>query len=325
MDTIPKRLRRASANRGNLPKISGAQQAAQVPALRGLGPVRAVRRATWIVLFVPVAILIQSVLLLLPGRAHVPFATFFWGAIARMLGLQVRVVGAPLRSPQKGRQTGKAGSARPVVYVCNHSSWLDIPAIGGRIPARFVSKDDVAAWPIIGTIARLGRTVFVSRSRAGTLRERDAMQRALAAGDDLLLFPEGTSSDGSRVLPFRSAFFAAAFGGTKPLIQPVSVVYDRLAGLPVGHASRAVFAWYGDMSLVPHFWQLAQWRGKRVTLLFHTPLDPADFADRKALAQATWQVVADGAAALRQNRPARPLPESAPENVPASHGAPAFA
>jgi 1-acyl-sn-glycerol-3-phosphate acyltransferase len=98
-------------------------------------------------------------------------------------------------------------------------------------------------------------------------------------------------------------------------------VYDRLAGLPVGRSSRAVFAWYGDMSLAPHFWQVAQWRGKRVTLLFHAPLDPADFPSRKALSQAAWQVVADGAATLRQNRPARPLPDSAPAAV----GQPAFA
>ena len=147
------------------------------------------------------------------------------------------------------------------------------------------------------------------------------MQEKLAAGDALILFPEGTSSDGARVLPFRSAFFAAAFGTARPIIQPVSVVYDRLAGLPVNHASRAVFAWYGDMNLAPHVWQLAQWQGKRVTLLFHPPLDPADFADRKALSQATWQAVAEGAAALRQNRPA----PGRPALVPAAHGAPAFA
>ena len=305
MENFPKKLRRASVNRGNLPALPGALRAAGESRPRHrLGFVRAMRRTLWIVLFVPPAALIQMLLLVLPGRYNVPFAAFFWSSIARMLGLRVRVIGAPLR--ERGQ-----GSPRPVIYVCNHSSWLDIPALGGRIPARFVSKDDVAGWPIIGTIARLGRTVFVSRNRSGTLRERDEMQQALAHGDDLFLFPEGTSSDGSRVLPFRSAFFAAAYGEAKPLIQPVSVVYDRLAGLPVGHASRTVFAWYGDMSLAPHFWQVVQWRGKRVSLLFHTPLDPADFADRKALAQATWQVVADGAAALRQNRPGRPLPETA--------------
>jgi 1-acyl-sn-glycerol-3-phosphate acyltransferase len=268
-------------------------------------------------MFVPIAVPLQMALLALPGHAHVSFAAFFWATIARMIGLNVRVIGAPARERDRPAD-------RPVIFVCNHSSWLDIPALGGCIPARFVAKDDVAAWPVIGTIARLGRTVFVTRSRAGTLRERDEMQQALAAGDDLFLFPEGTSSDGSRVLPFRSAFFAAAYGNAKPLIQPVSVVYDRLAGLPVSHASRSVFAWYGDMSLAPHYWQVAQWRGKRVTLLFHRPLDPAAFADRKALAQATWQIVADGAATLRQNRPGRPLPEAAEtDTVPVR--APAFA
>jgi 1-acyl-sn-glycerol-3-phosphate acyltransferase len=273
---------------------------------------RAARRVVWVLAFTPVAAVVQAVLLPFAGRGRVEFALFYWRAIARLLGLQVRVIGSPM--PSRRERT------RPVIYVCNHSSWLDIPAIGGQLRACFVSKDDVASWPIVGTIARLGRTVFVSRSRQGISRERDQMQGRLEAGDDLVLFPEGTSSDGSRVLPFHSSFFAAAYGEAAPLIQPVSVVYDRLAGLPVCRASRAVFAWYGDMSLAPHFWRVAQWRGKRVTLLFHVPLDPADFPSRKALSQAAWQVVADGAAALRQNRPAAPLPAA----LPAAVGAPSF-
>ncbi len=106
-------------------------------------------------------------------------------------------------------------------------------------------------------------------------------------------------------------------GGPPPLVQPVSVVYDRLDGLPSGRASRPVFAWYGDMDIGSHFWQLAQSRGLRVSLLLHPPLDPADFADRKALTQAAWDVVAAGAATLRQNRGRlrcnRPLTGSAPD------------
>ena len=251
----------------------------------------AARRVAWILLLTPVSCIIQTILLLASRRGRVSFAVFYWNSVARLLGLQVRIVGAPtLRTD------------RPVLYVCNHSSWMDIPALGGCLRACFVAKDEVASWPIVGTIARLGRTVFVSRSRQGIGRERNQMRERLLAGDDLILFPEGTSSDGSRVLPFHSSFFAAAYGGMTPIIQPVSVVYDRLAGLPVGRASRTVFAWYGDMELAPHLWQAAQWRGKRVSLLFHPTLDPADFASRKALSQAAWKVVADGAAALRQNR-----------------------
>jgi 1-acyl-sn-glycerol-3-phosphate acyltransferase len=295
MNAASKSLHRASLNRGNIPHLVATADDAVPRQPRLMRQFRALRRAVWIVTLVLVSMPVQAILLQLPGRQKVDFAAFFWKAIARLLGLRVRTIGTKLMPRE-----------RPVIYVCNHSSWADIPAVGGVIKACFVSKDDVAGWPIIGTIARLGRTIFVTRNRSGTLRERDEMQEKLAAGDALILFPEGTSSDGSRVLPFRSSFFAAAFGDAKPIIQPVSVVYDRLAGLPVNHATRAVFAWYGDMNLAPHVWQLAQWQGKRVTLLFHAPLDPQDFADRKALSQATWQAVAEGAAALRQNRAAQP-------------------
>ena len=316
MHTRPKSLSRASLNRGNLPRFASSPDAPVTPLRqwRLANQIRAAARTLLIAVVLPFAMLTQSVLLLVPGHGKDRFASFFWSVVARIMGLSVRVIGAPLRL-----QDG--GPARPIIYVCNHSSWIDIPAIGSRITGRFVSKDDVASWPVMSTVARLGRTVYVSRSRSRTLRERDDMQQTLAEGDDLFLFPEGTSSDGSRVLPFRSPFFAAAYCDAKPLVQPVSIVYDRLAGLPVGHASRGVFAWYGDMTLAPHYWQFAQWRGKRVTLLFHAPMDPADFADRKALAQATWQVVADGAAALRQNRPVTPLPQT----TPIAASGPAFA
>jgi 1-acyl-sn-glycerol-3-phosphate acyltransferase len=92
-----------------------------------------------------------------------------------------------------------------------------------------------------------------------------------------------------------------------PLVQPISLVYDRLAGMPVGRAGRPFFAWFGDMDLASHFWRLAQWRGMRATVLLHEPLDPADYATRKELAAAAWEAVASGAATLRQNRPAVPL------------------
>ena len=97
-----------------------------------------------------------------------------------------------------------------MVFVSNHSSWVDVPVVGGVLDGCFVAKGEVSRWPVVSTIARLGRTVFVSRQRGATARERDAMRGRLARGDNLILFPEGTSSDGSRVLPFRSPFFALA-------------------------------------------------------------------------------------------------------------------
>jgi len=243
----------------------------------------------------------QAVMLLLPGRGKIVIARLYWASLCRLLGLQVRVVGTSAR-----RLDG-----RPVVFASNHSSWLDILTLGGVLEGCFIAKEEVGRWPVIRTIARLGRTVFVSRRAANTGRERSAMRDRLDAGDNLILFPEGTSSDGSRVLPFRSVFFSVAEAregdaGLRPMIQPVSVVYDQLGGLPMGRASRPVFAWYGDMDLASHFWRLAQHRGLRATVLLHPPLDPAAYASRKALSQAVWQTVAEGAAAMRQNRPVRP-------------------
>jgi 1-acyl-sn-glycerol-3-phosphate acyltransferase len=236
---------------------------------------------------------VQAICLLLPGPAKVVHARFYWTVVSRLLGLKVRLIGTPAY-----RET-----SRPVVFVSNHSSWLDIPVVGGCLNACFVSKDEVGAWPFVGTVARLGRTVFISRNRHATGRERDVMRERLSRGDNLVLFPEGTTSDGSRVLPFRSSFFAIAESDDPPLIQPVSVVYDRLDGLPAGRASRPVFAWYGDMELATHFWRFAQHRGLRASVLLHAPIDPSRFASRKALSHAVWQAVADGAATLRQNRP----------------------
>jgi 1-acyl-sn-glycerol-3-phosphate acyltransferase len=264
---------------------------------------------------------IQALCLILPGRWKVAFPMFFWGRFARTLGLDVRVVG----------ELATKGTDRPVIFVSNHSSWVDVPVVGGVLPGSFVAKGDIDGWPVIRTIARLGRTVFVSRQRVSTARERDAMRAVLARGDNLILFPEGTSSDGSRVLPFRSSFFALAEGkgiddpSRRPLIQPVSVVYDRLNGLPAGRSSRPVFAWYGDMDIASHFWRMTQHLDMRVTVLLHSPLDPATFPDRKSLSQAVWQTVADGASMLRQNRPARPLTvEPAPTGDLGKHE-PAFA
>jgi 1-acyl-sn-glycerol-3-phosphate acyltransferase len=266
---------------------------------------RATRRGATILALTLPSMAIQALCLALPGQAKVAFPRFFWARFARTLGLDVRVVG----------ELATKGTDRPVIFVSNHSSWIDIPVVGGVLPGAFVAKGDLARWPIVSTIARLGRTIFVSRQRGSTARERDAMQAVLARGDNLILFPEGTSSDGSRVLPFRSSFFALAEGRSNagetsprlPLIQPVSVVYDRLNGLPAGKSSRPVFAWYGDMDIASHFWRMTQHLDMRVTVLLHAPLDPATFPDRKSLSQAVWQTVADGAAVLRQNRPATPL------------------
>jgi 1-acyl-sn-glycerol-3-phosphate acyltransferase len=326
MGSRPNRLRRVADDHagwlhkavGAGPHTLGERMGWPTWAGRRFGArVRVIRRGLMVLLWTLLSIVVQSVCILLPGRPKVVFARFYWAMFCRLLGLRVRVIGRSAATAAPG--------GRRVVFVGNHSSWLDVPVLGGQLEACFVSKADVRTWPLVATVARLGRSVFVSRRRGGTGHERDDMQARLAAGDNLILFPEGTTSDGSRVMPFRSAFFAIAAGENPPLIQPVSVAYDRLAGLPTGRATRPLFAWYGDMDLASHFWRLAGHRGLRASVLLHAPLDPADFADRKALSLATWQAVAEGAATLRQNRPATPRAAAPRPEQPADAPAPAYA
>jgi 1-acyl-sn-glycerol-3-phosphate acyltransferase len=260
------------------------------------GRLRAIRRMASAVLWTLMAIPIQALLLLLPGRGKIVFPRVYYRTLCWLIGLRLNVVGQP-----SGR--------KPVLYLSNHCSWLDILVLGATLEACFVSKEEVGRWPLISIVARLGRTVFVSRARGRTGEEAKELRARLAAGDSFILFPEGTSSDGSRVLPFRSSLLAAADAAAS--VQPVSLVYDRLGGLPACRRDRPVFAWFGDMDIATHFWRLARRSGARATVLLHEPADPAAFPDRKALTAAAARVVSEGAAELRQNRIPAPMRLSA--------------
>jgi len=262
------------------------------------GRFRAIRRIISAVIWTLIAIPIQCVLMLLPGQAKISFGCFYHRVLCWLIGLKVQVV-------------GKVSDKPATLFLPNHTSWLDILVLGSVLRASFVSKSEVGQWPVIGFVAKLGRTVFVSRRRSSTvLREAGTMRERLQAGDSLILFAEGTSNDGTRVLPFRSAFLAAA--ADAKAVQPVSLVYDRLGGLPACRRDRPLFAWYGDMDIASHFWRIARRSGARATVLLHEVADPASLPDRKILTAAVSDVVAAGAAQLRQNRPATPLFLNAP-------------
>ncbi len=145
------------------------------------------------------------------------------------------------------------------------------------------------SWPFFGTLARLQRTVFVERARRSQTGEaRDSIARRLSEGDTLVLFPEGTSSDGNAVLPFKSALLGAAEAvladGRHVLVQPVSTAYLATNGLPLGREDRPLYAWYGDMELVPHLWEALKAGPLDVVVQFHPPLS-LDSMDRKELAR----------------------------------------
>lgn len=196
-----------------------------------------------------------------------------YGGWARISGIRIELVGEPCRTA-------------PVLYVANHTSYFDIPVLGSLLDAAFVAKKEVGTWPGIGFLARLGGTVFVERRARHSRTQRDEMKARLD-GDShsLILFPEGTSSDGKSVLPFKSSLFSVAEAGGSALpVQPVSVSYTRLDGLPIGRNWRSHYAWYGDMELADHIWIALGLGRVTVTVVFHPPVSLETLPSRKALA-----------------------------------------
>ncbi len=181
-----------------------------------------------------------------------------------------------------------------VLYVCNHLSWLDIPVLGSRLHASFVAKSEVGSMPFVGFLARFQQTIYVERERRSRAPEQSGSIRArLIAGDNVILFPEGTSSDGVQVLPFKSALFAVAEDDAIR-IQPISLAYTHLNGMPITRQRRPDIAWIGDMRFGSHAVDFMRLGRTSAAILCHPPVRRADFSDRKALARYCQEQVAQG-------------------------------
>lgn len=238
----------------------------------------------------------------LPGWGVI--AVRYYRTLCWVLGIKIRIVGEPVRD-------------RAVLFVSNHCSWADILAIGAVARIAFVSKIEVAKWPLVGTAARLQRTVFVDRSRRLQTGDSIAeMVNRLASGVSLVLFAEGTSSDGNRVLPFRSALIGAvreagsrAEGGV--LIQPMSICYTLLNGIPMGRQHRPLIAWYGDTDFMPHIKAFMPRAAVDVVISYGEPIAADASTDRKVLAKQVEGAVRALTSATLLGRP-RPVHAGTP-------------
>lgn len=159
--------------------------------------------------------------------------------------------------------TGQLCNKRPLMLVANHISWKDIIVLGAVADVVFVAKSEVRSWPVLGWLARLQRSVFVEReSRRSTGDQISEMAKRLKDGEVVVLFPEGTTSDGNYTLPFKTSLFGAATSaipevpGRQVHVQPVAIAYVGQYGLPMGRYHRPIAAWPGDVALGPHLWRV---------------------------------------------------------------------
>jgi 1-acyl-sn-glycerol-3-phosphate acyltransferase len=235
-------------------------------------------RTTLFVLMLMVTVPAQwlALKLKLPLLRSLP--VWFHRTVLKILNIKVEVVGAP------------SGRERPLLFVSNHVSWLDIIVLGSTGPLVFIAKAEIANWPLFGTFARMQRSIFVDRNRRhGTGQVNQSIAKMLSGGDPVVLFGEGTSSDGNRVLQFRSALLGglrdAMEENGRGFVQPVSIAYRKFHGIPMGRQNREIAAWYGDMDLVPHLLRVLKSGAIDVTLAFGKVMEVAHEDDRKTLSR----------------------------------------
>lgn len=221
----------------------------------------------------------------LPRRSQV-IPRLFHRAVCRIIGVRTRVEGVP---PAPGSRA---------LIVANHVSWLDVPVIGAQQPLSFIAKAEIERWPGIGLMARLQRTIFIDRTRrSATAATAMRMGERLMNGDSMVLFAEGTTGDGSRILPFRSSLLGAVKEALGPdgdgeiLVQPLAILYLGQHGIPGGRAGRARLAWYGDMALGPHLREVLGGGPIDVRLVWGEPIRMGRAHSRKEAARMAEQAV----------------------------------
>lgn len=261
---------------------------------------------------------VQALLVRSGSKRARTFPHWYHRQVCRLLGIRLHI-------------EGQVDPKRPVLLIANHSTWLDIPVLSAVAPLSFVAKREVSTWPFVSSLARLQRTVFVDRTRRTAVGQTAGeITQRLSAGDTIVLFAEGTSSDGNRVLPFMTSLFAAAKPAARDaaeaekagaqekqaVVQTLSAVYTHLHGIPVGRDGRPRIAWYGDMEMRSHAWELLKAGPLDVTIRISPPVPLTSFADRKELARHSEAQVREGVVRILRGRPSdEPVAVVAPETA----------
>ncbi len=262
-------------------------------------------KLTLLALFLCLVFLVQPLIVLFSRRFYFRSARFVHHTVCRILEITVTVRGVPC-------------AATPTLYIANHSSYLDIPVLGSIVLGSFVAKGEIASWPVFGQLCRMQDTIFIRRKSSQAGVQRDQLRVRLEENRNVIVFAEGTSTDGVHILPFKSSLFATVQEplpeGRPIMVQPVSITAVTLDGLPMGRTLRPLYAWYGDMTLASHGWPMLKLGKMGVVVEFHPPVANTDYPDRKVLARyCDAQVQAGVVQALtgraRQELPALVTPE----------------
>ena len=226
-----------------------------------------------LVLFTVVSVLLIALSSLLskiipPIEKWLP--VFFHKMLLWLLSVEIEIV----RESNQSRQCN--------LFISNHISYLDIPILGSKFPLRFVAKSEVKYWPLFGFFAKKGRSIFIRRNKTDSFNQKNIILDVLSSGEKVFIFPEGTTSDGNRVLKFKSSSFSSV-ENQNFTIQPIVIIYSDLNGIPINRWLRPMIAWHGDMDLKPHLFKLVGLISIKTKLIYLEPVDTQNFENRKDL------------------------------------------
>ncbi len=236
------------------------------------------RRLIYLIILLLVTIIPIIIIVILPWKIRYRVFNIFYGIICKIINLEVELI-------------GDITSERPRIFVGNHTSYLDILVLGSLLPASFVSKASVANWPLVGQIGKLTGTLFIKRDRKLADSHVKQMHAALQDGCSLTFFPEGTTGDGVKILPFKTSLFKLA-ERHKIHIQPITIRYSHINGLPIHRNEKTLMSWIGDMTLMPHLKEFLSLGKIRVQVVMHNPIESDENTDRKKLAKKCEELVA---------------------------------
>jgi len=212
----------------------------------------------------------QFIVFCFSKRFFFVFYKFLFFGIRKIFGIKLNVCGE-----QKKKR---------VLFISNHISYLDIIILGSVVNGVFVAKSEIRNWPIINKLCLLGKTIFIERENRRAVKKQSVLiKESMKNGFNVILFPEGTSSDGSRVLSFKSSLFEVVDHEElrNYKLQPISISYNKLDGLPLVKTYRPFLAWFGAMNLAPHVWQFLGLGTSEVNIRFHKPKKFSAFFNRK--------------------------------------------
>ena len=239
--------------------------------------------------FLKVFLIILIILLLIPiqyffvqfklkNRIYIPI--FFHRILLKILGIKVKLIGQNTR-------------ARPLILAGNHTSYLDIIILGSIMPICFIAKEDIKHWFLFGFLAKMQNTIFIKRKNYKTLESLNSINKELDNNSAVVLFPEGTTNTGKKVLNFKSSLFNLFENNNTLRLQNFSLCYTHVNDMPIDNRTRPQISWYGDMNILSHLLNFLKISCVDATVVFH-PILPLRGLDRKSISISSIKQVKKG-------------------------------